>query len=459
MRMKSMKLKVRADCLSCQQRSMRNHSSSFITASLLVLATGGGGGVDAFTPPKSAFSRRHIISEGCHLPLSSPPYYPTTTIHHQRTFKSHRSPNSRLLQQSSTSTNDNDNNNNVTNTASPSKIDQILSRLTSLFPLFVLGSSITGSIIPSTLNWVNNGNIISAMLAGVMLGTGMTLEKSDFATILTNKQQRKSIPIGVLCQFMLMPLSASIIGRTFLLPYHDPTTMAHLGKHLFLGLVLVGCSPGGTASNLVSLIAGADVALSVLLTTCSTVLASVVTPLLTKLIVGSAIPVSGMTLCIATAKVVLIPVGLGVALNEYCPKLCQQVSRWTPFASVLLVSLICGGVVSNNASMWKGAATMGGGVLSLPLLILLAVIFTHTLGFASGYFVPKKVFGLSERTARTISIETGMQNSALAVVLAKSIGADPLSYLPGALSATAHSCLGSGLAAFWRMMDSRKNSK
>ena len=300
-----------------------------------------------------------------------------------------------------------------------------------------------------------------------MLGTGMTLQKSDFGSILTDGKQRRAIPVGVLCQFLLMPLSASIIGRTILLPYHSDT----LGKHLFLGLVLVGCSPGGTASNLVSLIAGADVALSVLLTTCSTILASVMTPLLTKVIVGSAISVSGMALMMATAKVVLVPVALGVFLNEYFPKLCQRVSRWTPFASVVLVSLICGGVVSNNAAMWTtagsatastttttvataAAAAVGGG-LSLPMLILLAVILTHTLGFTAGYFVPKQVFGFEERTARTISIETGMQNSALAVVLAKSIGADPLSYLPGALSATAHSCIGSALAAFWRLVDSR----
>ena len=159
-----------------------------------------------------------------------------------------------------------------------------------------------------------------------MLGTGMTLERSDFTNILTSKTQRTAIPIGVLCQFLLMPLAASIIGRTFLLPYHDPQTMQHLGKHLFLGLVLVGCSPGGTASNLVSLIAGADVALSVLLTTCSTVLAAVVTPLLTKFIVGSAVPVSGVALCAACAKVVLAPVALGVVLNEYMPKLCKWVS-------------------------------------------------------------------------------------------------------------------------------------
>ena len=157
-----------------------------------------------------------------------------------------------------------------------------------------------------------------------MLGTGMTLERSDFTDILTSKTRRTSIPIGVMCQFLLMPLSASLIGRTLLLPYHDPQAL-HVGKHLFLGLVLVGCSPGGTASNLVSLIAGADVALSVLLTTCSTVLASAITPLLTKFIVGSAVPVSGGALCVACAKVVLAPVAFGVMLNEYMPRLCKWV--------------------------------------------------------------------------------------------------------------------------------------
>lgn len=253
-------------------------------------------------------------------------------------------------------------------------------------------------------------------------------------------------------------MSAALIGRTLLLPLNE------VGNHLFLGLVLVGCSPGGTASNLVSLIAGADVALSVLLTACSTILASFVTPLLTKFIVGSAIAVSGTALCVATAKVVLAPVTLGVLLNEKVPKLCRWVSRFTPFASVILVSLICGGVVANNAAMVTGSASraaglvIGGFALSLPSLILLSVILTHTLGFTAGYLVPKKLFGFTDKTSRTISIETGMQNSALAVVLAKSIGADPLSYLPGALSATAHSCLGSGLAAFWRWLDSRKDT-
>ncbi|KAL7518687.1 hypothetical protein ACHAWX_003502 [Stephanocyclus meneghinianus] len=330
------------------------------------------------------------------------------------------------------------------------RLDRILSKLTSLFPLFVLGSAILGSYCPDSLNWVNRGNSISYMLAGVMLGTGMTLERADFTNILASPSRRTSIPLGVLCQFILMPLSAAMIGRTFLLPHGDP-----LGKHLFLGLVLVGCSPGGTASNLVSLIAGADVALSVLLTACSTILASVVTPLLTKWIVGSTVAVSGRSLCLATAKVVLAPVTLGVILNEKMPKLSRWISRFTPFASVLLVGLICGGVVANNAALLAGT---GARATSLSGLVLASVFATHALGFAAGYSVPHSL-GFSETTSRTISIETGMQNSALAVVLAKSIGADPLSCLPGAVSATVHSCLGSGLAAFWRMRDSRKRER
>jgi BASS family bile acid:Na+ symporter len=142
-----------------------------------------------------------------------------------------------------------------------------------------------------------------------------------------------------MCQFALMPLSACLVGRALLLPYRDATG-EHLGKHLFLGLVLVGCSPGGTASNLVTLIAGADVALSVLLTACSTVLASIVTPLLTKLIVGNAVPVSGMALCRACASVVLAPVTLGVILNEYMPRLCKWVSNRARFISRPVI-IIC----------------------------------------------------------------------------------------------------------------------
>jgi BASS family bile acid:Na+ symporter len=324
-------------------------------------------------------------------------------------------------------------------TTKTSRLDSVLSSLTSMFPLFVLSSALIGAKQPSLLLWVNNGPIITIMLASVMIGMGMTLTKKDFDKVFESKKQVAAVPIGVLCQFGIMPLSALIVGKYIM----------KLPPSLYLGLVLVGCSPGGTASNLVALIANADVALSVVLTSCSTILASVATPLLVKWLVssGTSISINGWTLCAATAKVVLAPILAGMAMNAQLPKLCNFVSRFTPFASVVLVALICGGVVSQNAAAvvssgmgWAGVATA-----------LKAVLLLHSLGFLAGYMIPRKLLGLKERTARTVSIETGMQNSALAVVLARSItGADSLASLPGALSATMHSCLGSMLAAYWR---------
>ena len=124
-----------------------------------------------------------------------------------------------------------------------------------------------------------------------------------------------------------------------------------------------------------------------------------------------------------------------------------------PFASVVLVSLICGGVVAQNVS---SVLSVGGAGTELLPKIIGSVLLLHSIGFFMGYMVPRMGLGYPERTSRTISIEVGMQNSALAVVLARAIGAHPLASLPGALSATAHSCLGSILAALWRLGDSRK---
>ena len=325
------------------------------------------------------------------------------------------------------------------------KLDNILSQLTCGFPIFVLFSAILGTYKPNTLLWVNQGKLISVMLASVMCGTGLTLQKKDFQTI-----SYQAVILGVLCQFLIMPFSAWSIGQLVL---RQGTKEA---SALFLGLCLVGSSPGGTASNLVALIAQADVALSVVLTTCSTLLAVGVTPWLVKLLVGgasSAVQVSAVTLIEATARVVLLPVLFGMFLQQKLPKAFSRfLARFTPFASVLLVSLICGGVVSENSSLLR----QGGVVGPLSVVLMGSVTMLHSLGFFLGYFVPKLIFQQDRKTARTISIEVGMQNSALAVVLARSmVDSHPLASLPGALSATVHSCIGSLLAAIWRIQQRR----
>ena len=395
-------------------------------------------------------------------------------------------------------------------------LEKWLERLTTAFPLFVLSSALVGYLHPSTLLWVNRGNTVTFMLAAVMWGTGLTLQKRDFAQVFEKPSSRIAVLLGVLCQFAIMPLTAYVVGKALLLPSAGAAASSKVQEALFLGLCLVGSAPGGTASNLVSLIAGANVALSVILTTCSTLAAVVMTPLLVKLLVGSTISVSGLTLCAATARVVLLPVLGGMLFKANAPRTARTVSRFAPFVSVLLVSLICGGVVAQtvpllsetatmgasamgvgsgllNLGSWSGAgavaiprvaaltglgywtslhpaiapiilgglllSTAGGGssllssssVVNLPL-VLSAVMLLHVIGFAVGYMVPKTLLPNKERNARTISIEVGMQNSALAVVLARSIaGVHPAASLPGALSATVHSCLGSLLAAYWRM--------
>jgi len=335
-------------------------------------------------------------------------------------------------------------------------LDRVMSTATNLFPFFVLSFAIIGLKKPNTLLWVNRGQLIPLMLSAVMMAMGMTLKTEDFTRVLSIKASNEqettitAIPVGIICQYVIMPLTAFLIGSATLLPQNPAA---------FLGLVLVGCSPGGTASNLVSLIAKADVALSVILTSFSTIMASVLTPVLAKTLVGSAVSISGWVLCKATAQVVLVPVALGMIIREKLPKIADFVGRFASFAGVLLVSLLCGGVVAQNAGM---AVAGSSNILST---IVFSVLGLHGVGFALGYLASKKLFGLSEKVSRTICIETGMQNSALAVVLARSvIGNDPalasivsLACLPGAFSATVHSCLGSALAVFWRWQDRQCN--
>lgn len=313
----------------------------------------------------------------------------------------------------------------------------LLTKMTSGFPFFVVGSAMLGVFKPNSLLWFSKyDSIVSLALSAIMVGMGMTLTMDDFKRILSSPQ---IILLGVGCQFFFMPLSAYFTGNVFQLsPQH------------FLGLALVGCCPGGTASNLVSLIANADVALSVLLTATSTVLASFLTPILTKVLCGSVdVEINGLALLLSTTKVVLLPIILGMVLNKKCPALSRRTSAFSPFMSVVMVSLICGSVVAESSGL-----ILSGSSSLKPLL--LAVGCLHSLGFALGYVVPRVVFGQDRKTSRTISIETGMQNSALAILLARSIGAGSAGCLPGAISATFHSCLGSVLAAFFRSRTRRE---
>jgi len=311
--------------------------------------------------------------------------------------------------------------------ALPSEADvkKTLDVATNAFPFWVLGASLAGWFKPCLFNWLEP--LVTPALAATMLSMGATLTLSDFKRV---AQFPQWVFLGFVTQFSVMPFAAALMAKVW-----------GLQPDLASGLILVGCAPGGTASNLVALIAQADVALSVLMTMASTIAAIVMTPLLTSKLAGSYVEIKATELVYSVLSVVLLPVTAGLALNTFAPKACKAASTYTPFLSVLFVSAICGAISAANS----GAVALK----SVGFKLLGAIVSTHTIGFGLGYVVSKKL-GAGESRARTISVETGMQNSALAVVLAKHFPSPLVTALPGAFSATVHSVIGSMLAAYWR---------
>lgn len=305
----------------------------------------------------------------------------------------------------------------------------LLEQATNLFPIWVFLFSAVGFWQPQLLQWFLP--FVTPALTLTMIGMGMTLAIADFQRVAYSWQY---VLLGFLAQYLIMPLSAYFSAKLFNLP-----------PDIASGLILVGCAPGGTASNLVTLIAQADLALSILMTTASTVAAVFMTPFLVTRLAGGYVNIRSADLVISTLNVVLLPVLLGLFLNTNNPKLCQKVSTVTPSISVLLVSLICGSISASNSKiihLINGWQLVG------------AIALLHSLGFAFGYLAAR-LLNAGEQRARTISIETGMQNSALAVVLAQHFPNPQMSSLPGAISATCHSVIGSILAAYWRWSSSR----
>ncbi|MFN2427792.1 MAG: bile acid:sodium symporter family protein [Candidatus Binatia bacterium] len=295
---------------------------------------------------------------------------------------------------------------------------------TNLFPLWVLLAGAAALVHPPLFAWFS-GSLIVWALAVIMLGMGLTLSLDDFRRV---GDIPGAVVAGVAAQYLLMPLigwgSATLFGL--------PTPLA-------VGVILVGCCPGGTASNVVCYLARANVALSVVLTSVSTFLAIMLTPLLTQWLAGALIEVDGWGLFISTLQVVLLPVAAGLLLNHLAPRAVARVLPAAPFVSVAAIVLICASIIAQSADA----------LLASGLRLVGAVLVLHTAGFALGFGFGR-LLGYDASISRTISIEVGMQNSGLGAVLARRHFADPLTALPAAISATFHSVIGSALAAWWR---------
>lgn len=323
--------------------------------------------------------------------------------------------------------------NGHTKKTSSSLLQTFLNKATNLFPLWVLSFSIIGVKTPQLLTWFTP--YVTSALAITMMMMGMTLTKEDFQRISSTPQYTL---LGFVTQYTIMPLSAYFYSKLF-----------HLNAAMSTGLILVGSCPGGTASNLVTLIGNGDLALSITMTAVSTIAAIFMTPFLVTRLAGQYVAVKSTDLIYSVFNVIFFPIFIGLLLNAYLPKQCSKVVEYSPIISVILVALICGSVSATNASLFL----VGGSDI---IRVVLAVVALHSTGFGLGYLVSKLV-GAGDKQSKTVSIETGMQNSSLAVVLAKHFPSLTAVSLPGAISATTHSIIGSLLASYWRSCETKSS--
>ncbi len=305
-----------------------------------------------------------------------------------------------------------------------------------LFWLWTLLGTLWAWMCPAHFTWFvretfpgTNLKLVPLGLGVIMLGMGLTLSFEDVKRALSVP---RAVVIGVLAQFLIMPFLGWGVAVLF-----------GLDDEFKLGLILVACCPGGTASNVVSYLARANVALSVLMTMCSTLLAIALTPYLTKGYASLAIPipVDAWAMLKAMLAVVLVPVVAGLVLNRILGVRARKVAgEVSPLLSIAVIVLIVGGIVGGNKER----------ILENLNLLLLAVFVLHVAGFVMGYFWAR-LLRLGEKERRTVSIEVGMQNSGLGATLAKvHFAAQPGAAMVCAISALYHCLIGSILASLWR---------
>lgn len=296
---------------------------------------------------------------------------------------------------------------------------------TNLYPLWIVASSVLGLIKPESLSWFSGPWVVWALTI-VMLSMGTTLTVDDFKRL---GKVPGAVTLGFVLQYTVMPLLGWLASH-----------LLGLEASLMVGVILVASCPGGTASNLITYLARGDLALSVVMTMASTLLAFIMTPLWMKVLAGQIVPVDAWGLCLSTLQVVVIPVLIGVYFNWRFPRQVAAVSRFAPAVSVLSIIFIAGSIVAQSAAS----------VIEHAGRVALAVLMVHGLGFVFGYIVAR-MLGFSVKISRTVSIEVGMQNGGMAAVLAKqNFPLQPMAGVPAVFCSVIQTLLGSLLAAIWR---------
>ena len=285
----------------------------------------------------------------------------------------------------------------------------------------VLAAAVLALVFPDVLQQIRP-TVINYLLGVVMFGMGLTLNLQDFKIVFSRP---KDVIIGCLAQFTIMPLLAWGLVRTF-----------QLDEALALGVVLVGCCPGGTASNVITYLAKGDLALSVGMTGVSTLLAPFMTPLLTWALAGKSVNVNVVGMLLSILWVVILPIVIGLIAKWIWPKFTEKATDYLPAISSIAISLIVAIIIGANA----------GKLLAGGLMIVLVVVLHNLCGLSCGYLIGR-LLKLSEPKKRAISIEVGMQNSGLASSLATiHFAAYPLATIPGALFSVWHNISGAMVA-------------
>lgn len=314
------------------------------------------------------------------------------------------------------------------------KMKKVSGFLGKYMAIIVLAVAALALFVPKSSMWIQT-SWVNYLLMVVMFGMGLTMKLSDFGVVFSRP---KDIIIGCSAQFIIMPLLAFALGKTF-----------GLERSLLVGVMLVGTCPGGTASNVITYLSKGDVSLSVGMTSVNTLLSPLLTPALTYLFLRTSVHVDVKAMIFSIIQVVAVPIGLGILINKLMPKVCEKIKDILPCISVTAICLIIAAVVSHNSEK----------ILSTGAVIFAVVILHNLLGYVCGYLVGV-LFKMDISRKKAVAIEIGMQNSGLATTLAGSAFPDlSMATVPGAIFSVWHNISGAVLAGVFRRMGTDKDTK
>lgn len=293
--------------------------------------------------------------------------------------------------------------------------------LTRFFPLWIVLFVVVSYTNPEPFKVLPK--FVPYFLGAVMLFMGLTMSLDDFKLVF---KQPKNVIAGIVLRYIIMPFVGFGVA-----------TLLGLPPALAAGLILVGCCPSGVASNVMTFLSKGDTALSITVSSFNTVLAPVITPMVFLLLAGSIVPVDAGAMLIDIAKMVLLPVGLGIALNMCATKVIEKINPYLPGLSTLMLLLI----------IIAGTAVNANRLMSVAIIAFLAVAMHNAIGLLLGYLGARAV-GMNLFQAKGITFEIGMENSALAMTLALAY-LDPIAAIPGAIFSVWHNLTGSALATYW----------